>query len=554
MDKTTKKFVGVPIGAGQQAPAPAQKEGILTRAAKGTAEFISERANLDFALGVANAIGQGVTFGNADEAIGFIASLGGADYEEVRDAIRKNLAGFREEDPVFAYGFEIGSSLFTPGGVVKALGTTGLKALATTAKQAAIKNPLTAAGVGGAVYGAGAAERAEDVPMAAATGAAFGAGGQALAPTVQAGARALQKAGIPVTPGQLFGRGTKRMEEGLQSLPIVGTGIRQAREGAIEAFSPYMFNRALKPIGVQIPITLKPRAAFQRARAEFNKKYEKTLGDVSIDVTDDVLDDLSASVATAKTNLGAAQASEATDLENFVLREVLNRAQSGKLSGTALKEIQTKIFRETSAANRAGNLKLADAYDEVDASLLSIFTKYSPEKATDLRALDKAYANYVPLRRAAAQAEEGGFTPARLMQAVKAEERREGVRGLGRLAAGEARMQGPIERAKRVIGAELPDSGTAERLGSMAVPILATTGVGALGGMATGATDLGAVLGAGAGLGALMGGRFAYTPAGQGLMRGVMIPAYSGTLRSPATAGLLAQPTAPAAQSMLLGE
>lgn len=520
------------------------QQGIIGKGADVLKEQVSSRMNLAFAKGVANAIGQGVSFGTADEAIAALSTLGGYDYTEVRDAIRANLDNFRKEDPAFAYGSEIASAMFTPAGALKlASKVPAFKPIA----DAIAKRPLTSATAAGAAYGAGAAPELKDVPAATAMGGALGAGGQAAAPVVQRGAKALQSAGIPVTPGQLYGGSLKRLEEAAQSLPIIGKGIRQARGKAMDAFSPVMFNRALKPIGVTIPVTLKPRAAFKRAQNEFRKKYDELLTDVEIQMTDDVLDELNSAVSNAKVQLGTVKKAEGVDLEDFVLREVLSRADDGVLSGKELKKVQSAIDQKRLTAMKSNDLDLANAYDEVDVALLNVFAKNSPEKADDLRKLDRAYANFVPLRRAASQADEAAFSPAKLLQAVKAEERRTGAAGLGRLAAGEGRMQTATEVAKKSIGAELGDSGTAERIGAGAA-------IYGGGGALVGAPVAMSMPGAMAGLGFGMTGRAAYTPAGQFLMRNVGIPAYSATLRSPATAGLLAQPTSGTMQSFLLGD
>lgn len=554
---TTKTFVGTPIGTSQPKAPEQPKVGLLERAGKSIGGAVTSAVDPAFALGVANAIGQGVTFGTADEAIAALASAAGYDYKTVRDAIRQNLNEFRDENTAIAYGTEIAASFLTPAGAARSaakLSGQGIKALARNIAQYAKANPIKAGAVGSAIYGAGAAQELGDVPAASLTGAAIGAGSQALAPVAQKIPQALERAGIPLTIGQMMGRGTKRLEEGMQSLPVVGTSIRGARERAMEKFSPYIFNRAFRPLGIKIPMGLSPRGTFNRARAEFNKRYDKILSDVDIEVSDDFLDELSSAVSKAKTELGEVGAKEAADLENFVMREVLGSVKDGRLSGEALKRVQSELGKKQFQSVRKNEFGLADAFGEVDTALMNIFTKYSPAKRAELQKLDKAYANYVPLRRAAAQADESMFTPARALQAVRAEERRAGATGLGRLAAGEARMQRPIEVAKRTIGAELGDSGTAERFGGMLMPIAATSGVGALGGMAAGSTDLGALGGLGLGLAALGGGKLAYTPAGQTALKRFIVPAYSGTLRSPATAGLLAQSPSDTMQTLLLGE
>ena len=198
--------------------------GIIESAATGLRDAVMDRMTLSFASGLSRSLGQGITFGFADEAEAYIRSaLGEGEYTKIRDDIRENLNKFRADEPAFAYGAEIGAALLTPGGAARLATKAGMKAVADKAVMAAAKRPATAAGVGGAIYGAGTAEEIEDVPVAAGVSGIIGMGGQAMAPTVSRTARALQRAGIPVTPGQLFGRGAARAEQALTSVPMIST-------------------------------------------------------------------------------------------------------------------------------------------------------------------------------------------------------------------------------------------------------------------------------------------------------------------------------------------
>ena len=96
-----------------------------------------EMSNVDLAKNLARAIGQGLSFGFADEAEGFARSvLGDESYEEARDSARAGLEQFREEMPITAYGAEIAASI--PSAIV---GGAGL-----TAARLAGKVPVAVAG------------------------------------------------------------------------------------------------------------------------------------------------------------------------------------------------------------------------------------------------------------------------------------------------------------------------------------------------------------------------------------------------------------------------
>lgn len=482
----------------------------------------------EYFAGLGRSAAQGITFGTADELEAFFRSLVGEEtYKQKRDKIRSGLEQFRSDFPVEAYGTEIAASIPSGVGLAANLGRMGVRSV------------LAKAGAGGAAYGAGAAEEIEDVPVDAAVGAALGLGGEALAPVVSRQAKALGKK-IPLTVGQYF-PGMKRAEEALTSVPFIGGGIRAQQERGMQAFPVFMYNRALRPLGVELPKNTSPRTAFNKARSIFNKKYEEALDGVEIDVSDELLGDLAKIVSAAKEEVGAAGVEKGADFENMVIRQVLGRARDGKLSGEAIQDIQKKIGAEAMRFGKSTDPiddKIATAYSDLDVGLMDLIAQYSPAKKELLQKTNKAYSQFVPLRAAAAKGFESMFTPAQAMAAVRAEERKAGAAGFGRLAAGEARMQKPIELAQRIIGPSLPDSGTAGRLLTGAALY---GGTGALIGAPSGESAGGAFLGLAGG----MLGRGATTRPGQYALKRAIVPSTAATLRAPATAGLLAQEVGP---------
>lgn len=517
-----------------QAPTSEQLFGGLVRGvSEPVIRGVEERLTRDYARDMGRAALQGLTLGFGDEIEAFLGSLGDAEYTALRDKIRGDMQRFRDEKTAEAYFTEIGSSLVAPGGLAKVLGG-GARAV------------IGSGAAGGALAGAGYAEEARDIPAGMAVGGAIGAGGAAAAPAIPAAQRALRAAGIKLTPGQLYGGGIKTAEETLTSFPIMGAGIKKAQREAIEQAPAFLYNRALKDIGVTIPVTLTPRAAANRARAEIRKAYEDVFSDARISLDDETLDAVEKAAKAAKRRLGKEQQAAAEDLEQVVLDKLADAAdENDTISATALKDVQSKLGQEAAAAIRQNNFARAEAIDEVDATLLGIFAKQFPDKAERLKKLDSAYSKYVPLRRAASMADESAFTPAQALRAVRAEERRLGATGMGRLEAGEARMQRPVETLKRTMGGGLPESGTVPRLLSS----MALMGAGGVGGMPFGMTEEGA-LGA---LGLGLVGRGLYTRPGRAAISRALIPAAGAAIRAPATAGLLSEQIAGPAQEMLLG-
>ena len=241
----TARFIGE-----QPTPKPKEKKSIGNRA-------------INFLTGFANAVSQGVTFGTADEIAGFFAPVFGGDREAVRDAMRDNLEQFREDSPFAAYPAEIAASIAMPLGALKvapklAAGATRLVGQGLGRLNPALATPIGKAAVGGGVSGAGSAEgtlgeRLPEALTGGALGAGFGLAEKALIPVASAAAKQLEKSGIPTTVGQMFGGTMKRAEDILKSIPIVGGGVISRQKDALEAFPIYMYNKALEPVGIELP-------------------------------------------------------------------------------------------------------------------------------------------------------------------------------------------------------------------------------------------------------------------------------------------------------------
>ena len=98
-----------------------------------------------------------------------------------------------------------------------------------------------------------------------------------------------------------------------------------------------------------------------------------------------------------------------------------------------------------------------------EAVILHLVTRANPQNATELAAIDKAYANFKRIQRAAAGVgtEDGVFTPAQLLSAAKAMDRTKDKRAF---SEGTALLQDLAAAGKEVMPSKVPDSGTAGRL------------------------------------------------------------------------------------------
>lgn len=469
-----------------------------------------EMSKTDLAINLARAIGQGLTFGFADEAEGFARGvLGGQGYEKIRDEARAGLAQFREEMPITAYGSEIAASI--PSAV---LGGAGLTA-------ARLSGKIPQALAMGGLYGAGTAKEISDVPKSAALGAGVAGGLQKVAPAVTESAKELIKRGVPVTIGQAFGPTTKRLEEAATSIPFAGDVIKGAQRRAMERFGAAAYNEALDPIGKKIPKNLVGREAFEAAETEISKAYDDVIKSIDLPAGQAFVQDLSGVVAKYADDLPK---KEADQLQKIITREVTNRISDGRLSKQAFKNAQSSIRGDAytfSTSTDAYQRQLGDALNDVAGELFEVLAKEAPDLATQLKKVDTAYSRFVPLQKAAAKGEEAVFTPAQLRQQIRAG----GRRTPQAVARGNLPMQRLAETGQEILGPRLPESGTATR---------GLVGIGALGG---GGAAFGIPLEAMA-AGALSSSL--YTRPAQAFLRATL-PQAGRVARTPAAAGLLAE-------------
>ena len=499
----TARFIGE-----QPTPKPKEKKSIGNRA-------------INFLTGFANAVSQGVTFGTADEIAGYFAPVFGGDREAVRDAMRDNLEQFREDSPFTAYGTEIAASVATPLGAIKAapklaaLAGQGLARL-----NPALATPIGKAAVGGGVYAGSSAEGTlgERLPEAL-TGGALGAGFQRFSPAITERAKTLLSKGVPLTIGQSLGGATKTIEEAMGSLPFIGDTIRSAQRKSIEAFNPVVINEALESIGEKLPLDKSGTDAYIEAMEKIGNVYKRTIGQIGINYNKS-LDEIIAPYADLLTP------DTFKELKNIVSQELLPRIKDGKLIGEDFKQAQSALRTIGFKAITDGDYfinNLGKAVNDVVLDITSELSRVKPNVGKQLRNADTAYSKMLPIRTATIKAEEteGVFSPAQLQSAIRSNAKDQPRR----LASGQIDLQETARIGRDVLGAKLPDSGTATR-GIVSNMILG------LGGGTPFAMPI---------EGAIAGGLLSalYTPLGQQAMKAV-VPRTGNVMRSPAVAGLLA--------------
>lgn len=314
------------------------------------------------------------------------------------------------------------------------------------------------------------------------TGAAFGGvaapvlGGLArvISPNASRNAnlQLLRREGVTPTVGQALGGTAGRVEEKLQSLPIVGDAINAARGRAAGDFQEAAVNRALAPIGQKLPPGVSGRAAIEHAENTLRQSYDDVLSRIGAIPADQ---QFSTQVANLQQMVGRDVLSkQAKQKFGMVLNDVQSAFNNGVLTSEGFKRVESQLgsdFRKLTSSQDIYDGRLAPAVQQLQAELRDLLQRQAGQHADDLAATNAGWANFKRVQRAAGAlgAEGGEFTPAQFQSAVKALDR---SKDKGAFARGGALGQDLGDAGRSVLTGKVADSGTAGR---------AMLGVGALG-------------------------------------------------------------------------
>lgn len=306
-----------------------------------------------------------------------------------------------------------------------------------------------------------------------AQGAAFGAGGQAVAsgvsalakrgaasPQVQALYEKARAAGIPVNMAQLSdSRFLKTLQSTLERLPLTGAqGTRNAQQEA--------FNRAVsKTFGEDVPKVT--RDVYAGAKGRIGGEFERLSSSNSLTIDDNLLGRLAGVV---DESIRFADEGTGKAVRN-VVEDLLARVDgSGKVPGKAYQSIDSKLGQLMRAggekAHYLGQVRQA-VREAMDASI-SPGDKFAWDTAR------RQYANLKTVRDLVAkEGAEGDISPGLLMGRATANQA-----GKERMAMGRGGDLGELAMiGKQFVRDPVPDSATAQRM--MTMGLLGGGGVGA---------------------------------------------------------------------------
>lgn len=458
-----------------------------------------------YLAGLGGKAAQGLTFNYADEIAAAVGSLAGYDREELLKDLRESEKAFTARHPVASTVAEIGGALPT----ALAGGAGLVRAVPALARAGGIGRAAgTGAAIGapfGALSATGATEGDESIGKAAAFGAgsglafgaATGAGGAALGrtvgPWISEQAEGLRQAGVRLTPGEMLGGYAKRLEDSLSSAPFVGAMIRNRQGEGIESLNRAAVRQAIAPDRVAsrrlnqvMDQTDVGHDLVQTTRDLLSRRYQQVVPRMSARYDQRLVADLNAIdarlPATVQPQYRDAISRWIDDSATFATP---GNPMSGRLDGRGLQNALGGLRDEgrdmiASRASQAYGRDLGQAMLDAREALVDAASRSTrPRTMGDFRRLEHAYAGFARIRDAASRtgADQGTFTPAQLMAAVRSGDR---SAGKGATATGQALLQDLAGPAKSVMSRRVNDSGTPERaalMGAILAPGAAMTGV-----------------------------------------------------------------------------
>lgn len=453
------------------------------------------------------------TFGLGDEIAGGLnAALGKGDYEGLRDYADFGKRALAAEYPnSSAVGSVVGG---IAGGLglesLAARGLSRLPAGAFARARSVLDRPVAGAAVDGALYGGafGAGSNNNERLSGAAKGAFVGGVGSTLGATgmratggllggIRDGAvRRLTDAGITLSPGQMLGnsgvvgRAVKKLEDTAESIPFVGSAIRQRREEGFQDFNRAAFNEALSPIEASVGNVAEQ--GVEDALDAARKGYGRALDGVRIPTDKPFAEDVWDAI-----KHGQVEGPYASDFDRIMRDQVTPalRGAGGEISGRNLQDslriLKGYARQYNDLASKGANgipqpaaWPVAIAFNDMATSLEGLVARQAPEVLPAYNAANSAYRQVGVVRDAVdaakvgTQSGEGGiFTPAQLSQAARRNAKKYGgSQGTTRQPFFELTRD-----AQDVLPSRVPNSGTADRM-QAALAILAPTvgaGVGA---------------------------------------------------------------------------
>lgn len=311
-------------------------------------------------------------------------------------------------------------------------------------------------------------QKLSQMGQGAGVGAALGVGGavtgKALDPAIDAAQKALQAAGVRLTPGQAMGGLAKTVEDKLSSFPLLGDLINSRRFQGVADFNRAVYAKAVEPFGAEGAAIVKNadpgNAGIKKVGDFLSAKYEDALARSVPSVIDKPFKE---GVATVAEMVPEALRG---DFVSAVQRNITSKiTPGGTLTPSVAKAAESELGRLSASykgSSVAAERELGQALAQAQAELRDLVARNNPEVAPLIQAANQGWRTLVQMENAGAMlgAKDGIFTPAQFLNAVKKSDKTVRDRAFARDEAFNSEF---ARAADKVLPNKVPNSGTADR-------------------------------------------------------------------------------------------
>ena len=299
--------------------------------------------------------------------------------------------------------------------------------------------------------------------------------GRMIAPNIDPNVRALNQAGVQMTPGQMMGGLARRLESGVRGLPFIGEPIAGAQRRGLESLNRTVAGRVLAPLGETIPDGAPVgREMVRHVQERVSNAYQTALPRLTPFGPDQ---QFAQDATQAAQSFMTPQSRQV--FNNFLRDKIFSRMQSGPIDGATYQTVRSELGTEattylssTNAADKEIGRGLVRLQEAIDA----LMVRANPASSQPVMAANEAYSLLQRLNGAAGMqgAVDGVFNPTQLQAAVRQQDRSGQHRAFAR---GDARMQDLSDAARAALPDTVPDSGTGFRNALMGATGGAAAGV-----------------------------------------------------------------------------
>lgn len=271
----------------------------------------------------------------------------------------------------------------------------------------------------------------------------------------------LKSEGVQPTIGQALGGRWNALEEKLQSVPILGDAIANARGRSLTDFNKAAINRVSAPVGA--PVDQVGQDGVSAAGDAISQAYDNALGNITGVQLDGQFNRNLMQLRGMAQNLTPTMRGKFNDAVNNILMRKVSR--NGSILPDDFKAIDSELGNIAGRYGKsqvASEQELGDAVTQLQALLKQQMVRSNPQVAQDLANADAGWANLVRVEGAAKAAKNTGgvFTPGQLNSAVQSADQSVRKRAVAR---GTALMQDLSGAGQSVIGNKVPNSFTTDR-------------------------------------------------------------------------------------------